>query len=478
MVKIGGASLEDLTAFFHLPIEVAAGQLGVCSSALKRRCRRVGIHRWPYRKVRSLSRSLSKSMEESGSAFAAITFPDLGEVKKKGANTTPHQGQQSQQQSQKVRHTRSGPTPPVQVSISDSDDNEAEADESFSANNECTHENPCITPDGARARLMTSIPPTPSTSKLANGGRSVKHNVEGNVQQRVNPNNSNHDNNLTGNPWLDVSDMQLTSMPALPTFPLDHNNMASTSHSIASISNNSLAPRQSYNGWPMDAQGSKPNNPMKPTRSFSAYFPSQGGNWWHGSGGDATHELNDGMHSSDHLTIMIPQNVVLADHRFHSAPAALGGDTHQERFSSLDPSPAGHLKQQQQQQQHHHGKHPHALSHSQSMPALLDPSYFTQYESYMQDTRPVAEHDMMSSLAGLPMPSFTGSRNQGQMRPFSAGNEQQCLPEELQQSGLCYDTSLFGPPKQDHGLLELVQMDYSHLLEGSRLPPSNPQGPF
>ncbi|CAI7877256.1 unnamed protein product [Closterium sp. NIES-54] len=51
MVKIGGARLEDVSPFFHLPIEEAARELGVCSSALKRRCRRLGIKRWPFRKV-------------------------------------------------------------------------------------------------------------------------------------------------------------------------------------------------------------------------------------------------------------------------------------------------------------------------------------------------------------------------------------------------------------------------------------------
>eukprot|EP00899_Mesostigma_viride_P004028 jgi/Mesvir1/13626/Mv06714-RA.2 len=51
----GGASIDELRLLFHLPIEDAAKQLGVCSSALKRRCRKLGIMRWPFRKVRSLS---------------------------------------------------------------------------------------------------------------------------------------------------------------------------------------------------------------------------------------------------------------------------------------------------------------------------------------------------------------------------------------------------------------------------------------
>ncbi|GBG71457.1 hypothetical protein CBR_g8875 [Chara braunii] len=67
MVKIGGATLEEVSPYFHLPIETAAKELGVCSSALKRRCRRLGIKRWPFRKLRAQVRSrmsLSRTMDE------------------------------------------------------------------------------------------------------------------------------------------------------------------------------------------------------------------------------------------------------------------------------------------------------------------------------------------------------------------------------------------------------------------------------
>eukprot|EP00850_Spirogloea_muscicola_P025932 SM004872S16483 [mRNA] locus=s4872:96:631:+ [translate_table: standard] len=60
MVKIGSATLEQVSPYFHLPIEEAARELGVCSSALKRRCRRLGIKRWPFRKVRSMTLSLTR----------------------------------------------------------------------------------------------------------------------------------------------------------------------------------------------------------------------------------------------------------------------------------------------------------------------------------------------------------------------------------------------------------------------------------
>ena len=40
--------------FFHLPSAEAADKLGMSNNHLKRMCRRLGLERWPYRKVASL----------------------------------------------------------------------------------------------------------------------------------------------------------------------------------------------------------------------------------------------------------------------------------------------------------------------------------------------------------------------------------------------------------------------------------------
>ncbi|KAK1263659.1 Protein RKD3 [Acorus gramineus] len=49
--------LKDLVGYFHLPITSAAKELQVCSTALKKVCRRNGVKRWPHRKVTRLSLS-------------------------------------------------------------------------------------------------------------------------------------------------------------------------------------------------------------------------------------------------------------------------------------------------------------------------------------------------------------------------------------------------------------------------------------
>lgn len=55
---------EQVSAHFDKPIKVAAKDLGVCTTNLKKICRSLGIVRWPFRKVTLLSllgRKLTKN---------------------------------------------------------------------------------------------------------------------------------------------------------------------------------------------------------------------------------------------------------------------------------------------------------------------------------------------------------------------------------------------------------------------------------
>lgn len=55
-----GTKLEDDLTFeviaqqFHLPLRQAAEALGTSQSTLKRRCRKVNIKQWPFRKVTTI----------------------------------------------------------------------------------------------------------------------------------------------------------------------------------------------------------------------------------------------------------------------------------------------------------------------------------------------------------------------------------------------------------------------------------------
>ncbi|CAH0482144.1 unnamed protein product [Peronospora belbahrii] len=53
-------NFQAFSLYFHLPLKVAAEKFGVRATAFKKRCRAIGIRHWPYRKVRSLKRSLQE----------------------------------------------------------------------------------------------------------------------------------------------------------------------------------------------------------------------------------------------------------------------------------------------------------------------------------------------------------------------------------------------------------------------------------
>lgn len=44
-------TLQELRLYFDKPIEEAAKAIGICSTLLKKICRRYNIKRWPYRQV-------------------------------------------------------------------------------------------------------------------------------------------------------------------------------------------------------------------------------------------------------------------------------------------------------------------------------------------------------------------------------------------------------------------------------------------
>jgi len=49
-------NLEQLSEYFHMPINDVAKELGVCATVLKKICRRNGIPRWPHRKIKSIDK--------------------------------------------------------------------------------------------------------------------------------------------------------------------------------------------------------------------------------------------------------------------------------------------------------------------------------------------------------------------------------------------------------------------------------------
>lgn len=61
-------SYDELSCWFHVPINAAAQRLGVCVTALKKQCRKHGIARWPHRKLKSLDKLKEKLEKEEATA--------------------------------------------------------------------------------------------------------------------------------------------------------------------------------------------------------------------------------------------------------------------------------------------------------------------------------------------------------------------------------------------------------------------------
>jgi hypothetical protein len=51
-------TLGDLQAVYHLPISAAAKKFDIGLTLLKKRCRELGLKRWPYRKLKSMDKLL------------------------------------------------------------------------------------------------------------------------------------------------------------------------------------------------------------------------------------------------------------------------------------------------------------------------------------------------------------------------------------------------------------------------------------
>ncbi|CAI9764943.1 unnamed protein product [Fraxinus pennsylvanica] len=62
-VRTGLMKLKDVIGYFDHPIEDAARKLNVCPTVMKKICRRDGLPRWPYRKVKSIKKKILEKNE-------------------------------------------------------------------------------------------------------------------------------------------------------------------------------------------------------------------------------------------------------------------------------------------------------------------------------------------------------------------------------------------------------------------------------
>ena len=58
-------TVQRLEELFSLPLNEAAKHLGVCETSLKSACRKIGITKWPYRKVKNCTEICTHSLSLS-----------------------------------------------------------------------------------------------------------------------------------------------------------------------------------------------------------------------------------------------------------------------------------------------------------------------------------------------------------------------------------------------------------------------------
>ncbi|CAO2821328.1 unnamed protein product [Amaranthus hypochondriacus] len=63
--KVESIDFEEIRKYFNMPISMAAKELNVGLTVLKKRCRELNIKRWPHRKIKSLE-ALITSVKEEG----------------------------------------------------------------------------------------------------------------------------------------------------------------------------------------------------------------------------------------------------------------------------------------------------------------------------------------------------------------------------------------------------------------------------
>ena len=79
-------SYEELSRYFHMPINDVSSELGICATLLKKICRKHGIKRWPHRKIKSLDNMIEafeRLAEMSGPEDLNTITNDIRELKKK-----------------------------------------------------------------------------------------------------------------------------------------------------------------------------------------------------------------------------------------------------------------------------------------------------------------------------------------------------------------------------------------------------------
>uniref|UniRef100_K3X1U4 RWP-RK domain-containing protein n=1 Tax=Globisporangium ultimum (strain ATCC 200006 / CBS 805.95 / DAOM BR144) TaxID=431595 RepID=K3X1U4_GLOUD len=155
MTMSPACNFEAFSLHFHLPLKAAAEKFGVRATAFKKRCRAIGIRHWPYRKVRSLKRSLHElnKCKEQGALndkqqYQFATFkkqldklmsPETYGIDPSGRIAQQHFGDDSEDESDDDDSCASAQSPRYGATFSDCSISPADADKTFTDFPTSTH---------------------------------------------------------------------------------------------------------------------------------------------------------------------------------------------------------------------------------------------------------------------------------------------------------------------------------------------------
>mmetsp|Transcript_74966 Transcript_74966/g.201152 ORF Transcript_74966/g.201152 Transcript_74966/m.201152 type:complete len:250 (+) Transcript_74966:119-868(+) len=105
-------SVDLLKTYFGVPLHVAAKKLGICQTAIKKVCRRLGIKKWPYKDTRVLVNSSSMVVRNEDTPRRAAS-----------PNGVNSQSTENESRASSVMSRQS--TPPTASSVGDLSDPEA-----------------------------------------------------------------------------------------------------------------------------------------------------------------------------------------------------------------------------------------------------------------------------------------------------------------------------------------------------------------
>lgn len=67
-------SERELREHFNMPLNEVAKKYGMCTTALKKLCRKYGVMQWPHRKLRSLEKKIASLRAEQVQAPSDLSL--------------------------------------------------------------------------------------------------------------------------------------------------------------------------------------------------------------------------------------------------------------------------------------------------------------------------------------------------------------------------------------------------------------------